>query len=1179
VNKKGLDWDELLHRLAPLLPARSFDQLRTVSSPATLSTEERRACADSLQQIISDLDSLLHKLTTFLPRYLLDLAPQPGQPHGELLTGSFIFADVTGFTALTGELSKQGAAGREEMNRLMCSLFAALLDPLLASGGDLLIFAGDAVLACFPAQSEGQDAQRAVRTALRLIQAIAPFANLETPYGTFSLTMSAGVERGQAFAAVVGSQRRMELLVSGGPVQGATWAEGEAEPNQVFAGPGIRPFLSPDEFILHEGTVAGLRTGELDDYEAAPPARRRRRAGAIFSRRIPDLLEHLDWALSQVEQLIPFIPPDLFRQIAREEDIRQHPPVAVQFINLMGIEDIALGPLGPELATDVFQRYFVQAQEIVADREGIISQVDPYAKGFTLLNPFGAPTHHEGIPRLAASAALELAHVLEQVNREFDLSPPLVQRTGLTYDRIFTGEIGYRHRREYVVAGPAVNLSARLMSKAQPGQIVLDPTAWEAVQGDFHAASLPPIPLKGIAAPVPRFALERVRRRKKLHAVNYPLLGRREELALLEEQMEEAAAGQGGALALTGEAGIGKSHLAITLADSARRKGMAVLSSRCRPFAQSTPYLPWKDMISLWLEPDETPQADHRQQMQEQLARFNLASSWPAFANLLDLPADHTAFSTTQTQKRESSSQSDISQSSLWAKVQTSKAAGSKRSIFDAARRQAGQRTKHKKTRQPSIFESLRERASIPQAIHMALKRQAFQKPTLVIIEDLQWMDSKSREILESVVNSVPDWPLFLLVTARFETKWQAQRRRLSSISDAEADRLAAFALRATQIEPGLANWLHARAGGKPLFILSYCRALREVNAVAVDPASDEARWNGPPPPLPLSLQELLLAQVDRLDPQTQEMIHRSSVIGDVFPKWLLTHLCQDILSDDQLTKALNQAVRRFIITLLPSQQAYSFNNQSLHEAVYSTLSHAQRRDWHEQVGGFLEQAAAPSLYEQVEQIAYHYSHSGNSYKAAYFTRLAGDKARARQANEAALVFYAQTLEVPDGKEGPVAAERRLAQRGVGDARAARGESEAAATAYRAALQMTPPEDAETKHRLKARLAMLAPLEGAVEPAALEEAQQALSAADPVRPWLAAALVWLHSGKDETRAAALCRELLPSTEEPLETLLREALESLEAGESLPSYADFFSLFARTCLTKGPPLRAHRHAKS
>jgi class 3 adenylate cyclase len=1187
-------WSKLLPRLIPLLPADLFERLRVSPYPADLSTETKRAFADDLQQAIHTLSSLHHTLTNFLPRYLLDLSPTPGLSHGRLLKGSFIFADVTGFTALTGQLSRRGTEGLEEMNRLMRALFSALLDPLLDSGGDLLMFAGDAVLAYFhtqPDQPENQDARWAARTALRMVEAIADFCHIQTPYGDFSLTMSAGVERGQAFAAAIGTRKRMEFLVSGGPVQGAMRAEGEAQPGQVFVGPAVRPSLSPEEFIMQGGVVQGIRGGELDDYEAVPPARRRSRMSAILSRNIPDLLEHLEQTLDQVERLVPFIPPDLFVQLARGEDIRQHPPVAIQFFNIVGLEDIAFGPAGPEQATAVLQRYFVQAQEIVTDREGIISKFDPYAQGCLLLNAFGAPVHHEGAPRLAASAALELARALERVNQEFALDPPLFQRTGLTYDRIFTGEMGYRQRREYVVAGPAVNLAARLMSKADPNQIVLDTATWQAVQADFLADPLPPIPLKGFSKPIPRFALQGIRRGKGLHLADYPLSGRQEELTALQERLEMASAGQGGTLTLVGEAGLGKSRLAAALADYASQQGMAVLSGRCRPFARTTPYLPWTDLVERWFELHDAASAEERHpRLRERLAQFDLASSLPAFADLLGQSPDPD-----QPQKP----------SRTWAD-----AAKPKRSIFAVAQQQtttsdqgwgllaqrAAQAEADQKDERPSLWTTLRDRASIPQALKMALERQVSQRPTLLIIEDIQWIDDESRQVLEMVSAAAKEQPLFLLLTARPPLSLPpnggdegGERLSLSPLSDAGSRKLAAFALQATQLEPALADWLLAQVGGSPLFILSYCQALRDADAVVVDPVSGEARWSGSPPrrgigpngatpPLPLSLQETLLAQVDRLAQATQKAIRRGAVIGTTFSTWLLTRVCQDTLLPDQLNEALEQAARRGLITPPPHAQTHAFTSHSLHEAIYATLSHAQRRAWHEQVGDLLAEADEPTRYERVEQIAYHYSHSDNASQAARFTRLAGDKARARQANGAALKYYNQTVALADGDA--VAVEQRLAHEGIGDIYAPRGEGEAARAAYQAALEGNllgnkelHPELVEGKRRLRVKLALLAPLIGPVDSSLFEQAWQTLPPSDPLLPWLGAAWVWLHAGRGEVETATtLCRSLLSTAKDPLDALLRDTLESLEkgpspvgayapAGKPLCTYADFFSLFA------------------
>ena len=207
-------------------------------------------------------------------------------------------------------------------------------------------------------------------------------------------------------------------------------------------------------------------------------------------------------------------------------------PVAVQFINLLGLEALALNR-GVETATTVFQRYFVRAQEVVNQHEGIVSQIDAYPGGFFLLNTFGTPKLHEGITRYAVAAALQLAQVLEDLNREFALDPPLKQRGGITYGRTFNGEIGANYRREAVIAGPSVNRASRLMSQATPGQVILDGDIWSQTQAAFIGEHLPPVTLKGIDEPVVIVNVRDVRQGTYLSPPKQPLLGREAELAHL----------------------------------------------------------------------------------------------------------------------------------------------------------------------------------------------------------------------------------------------------------------------------------------------------------------------------------------------------------------------------------------------------------------------------------------------------------------------------------------------------------------------------------------------------------------------------------------------------------------------------------------------------------------------
>ena len=208
----GVTLDALWPRLRTYLPgdlAARLDKEITSGSDSPASTPV-------LVEVIDTLQALHNNLGTYLPHSLVLANPTPGNPHAEFLEGTVLFVDVTGFTPLAERLRALGEEGAERLNRMINDLFTALLDPLYRSGGELLIFAGDAMQAYFPAKLGAQDAIWATRAGLCMARAIEPFAQSPTP-----LTVSVGLARGRFFAAQVGTMERMEYLVTGGPIQQA----------------------------------------------------------------------------------------------------------------------------------------------------------------------------------------------------------------------------------------------------------------------------------------------------------------------------------------------------------------------------------------------------------------------------------------------------------------------------------------------------------------------------------------------------------------------------------------------------------------------------------------------------------------------------------------------------------------------------------------------------------------------------------------------------------------------------------------------------------------------------------------------------------------------------------------------------------------------------------------------
>lgn len=184
-----------------------------------------------LLQALDRLRSLHYLLSTFIPSNLVQeklRRPISGYVQGEMLAGSLLFADVSGFTALSERLAVLGPEGAERLTTTMNDYFAAMLEIQGWSGGILLKFAGDAMLVYFPRQDDHQQAQWAVRAGVRMLEAISKFGSIETPVETVSLKMKVGVATGEFLSASVGSERRMEYGILGKAISETMSAESAA---------------------------------------------------------------------------------------------------------------------------------------------------------------------------------------------------------------------------------------------------------------------------------------------------------------------------------------------------------------------------------------------------------------------------------------------------------------------------------------------------------------------------------------------------------------------------------------------------------------------------------------------------------------------------------------------------------------------------------------------------------------------------------------------------------------------------------------------------------------------------------------------------------------------------------------------------------------------------------------
>src|SRR5688572_26506629 len=190
-------------------------------------------CQENLVMIFEHLRTLRFILYDYVPRQVAEKLPEPGEVRYEWQEGTLMFTDLAGFTPLMEANAARGSAGAETLLGVLNSYFSEMLEIISKSGGNLLEFTGDALLAVFPKNARSSDAVQALRAGLRMQRAMAHFANIETEQGTFSLRMRIGIHSGRFFTADIGAPRRMEHVLLGEAVHQTKRAEGAGETGRV----------------------------------------------------------------------------------------------------------------------------------------------------------------------------------------------------------------------------------------------------------------------------------------------------------------------------------------------------------------------------------------------------------------------------------------------------------------------------------------------------------------------------------------------------------------------------------------------------------------------------------------------------------------------------------------------------------------------------------------------------------------------------------------------------------------------------------------------------------------------------------------------------------------------------------------------------------------------------------
>src|SRR5262245_38927992 len=497
---------------------------------------------------------VLELLSAYLPIDRLS-ALVAGRSLPDRTRGAALFADISGFTALTEALETSLGAkrGGEELTGHLNAVYGALIHEVNQFHGSVIGFSGDAITCWF----DGDDGMTATTCGLHLQRVMTRFKALPTNAGPIALAIKVAVAAGAARRFSVGDpERQLVDVLSGSVLDRMARAEKLAKAGELVVDEGVATAIGA------RATIAEWRgLGGRPSFHDQLPERFAVIA-ELHEASAPDPWPTLT-QLPSAEQLRPWLLPSVYQRLSTGgggflAELRQ---AAALFVRFGGLDFETDDHVPRKL--DAYIRWTLG---VLGRYEGSLIQLTTGDKGSYFYAAFGAPIAHEDVIPRALAAALELR------SPPIDLSFVGPIQIGLSCGRMRTGAYGSVSRRTYGVLGDETNVAARLMAAAGPDQILASHAIADGARVDYELRPLGEVTLKG-KRPLAIYELVgRMTRATRRRTVRQPIIGRAKERTALEAAIAELHARGSGALVIHGEAGIGKTRLIGALLDLARAK-------------------------------------------------------------------------------------------------------------------------------------------------------------------------------------------------------------------------------------------------------------------------------------------------------------------------------------------------------------------------------------------------------------------------------------------------------------------------------------------------------------------------------------------------------------------------------------------------------------------------------
>jgi class 3 adenylate cyclase/predicted ATPase len=639
--------------------------------------------------------------------------------------------------------------------------------------------------------------------------------------------------------------------------------------------------------------------------------------------------------------------------------------LTVMFCDLVGSTELSVH-LDVEDLQELIGAYQRRVAEIVTRFGGFVAR----RVGDGVLVYFGYPNADEDDPEQAVRAGLAVIEAIGHLKSE----EPLQVRLGIATGLVVVGDlIGSGNIYDYEVLGEVPNLAARLHTLAEPNSMVIAEGTRRLVGSVFKLDDLGFKNLKGFADPQRAWRVLGENRFKgrfeALRNAETPFVNRQEEMDLLLRRWAQSKAGEGQVILLSGEAGIGKSRLTVSLRHLLDAEPYNSLHYFCAPHHQDSALFPIINHLEHEAGFGREDSSEAKLDKLETLMAETSASIGDValLADLLLLPTE----------------------------------------------------------RYPAVEENPRRRK---EETFAALQRQiadlAGQKPVLMIIEDLHWIDPTTLQVLDLFIRQIEHLPVLLIATFRqeFVASWTNQphvtKLALNRLSRHESESLVRqLAPKKASLPSDLIGEIVERGDGVPLFLEEVTKTVMDAEPVGRS-SSAKAR---PLLSVPPTLHASLMARFDRIGSAAKEIAQIGATIGREFSYELISIVAQR--PELELVGTLGRLVEAGLIFQRgePPRSDFLFKHGLLQDAAYSTLLRGPRRTLHARIAQAIEEDFPEVAESQPEMVARHRTEAGLKEPATIYWQRAGELALRRSAGSEALKHFSNALriltELPDSTE------------------------------------------------------------------------------------------------------------------------------------------------------------------